>query len=479
MGHQEFASTAIIDWIQAVENAPNKVSLSYFDEHLRLYFPEEVSFAKAGAWAALSEQQPGWKIAALTASRLTNDPVQRLHFAKRTFYLSSFDPVSQDNLIVASRRNRGIETPIRPRTNFGKFRCARALNGLDIIAGLDVYSCCPAWLPEKIGNLAESTIDEIWESDLARSIRKSISDSNYDYCNKSLCPFLVTENSDPDPSESDLPFSWARNQTLVHEWHDTSRDDKLKRLHLSYDSSCNLSCPSCRTKTYVAGSSTRKQLNTLFDERILGSLDKVERIWLDGAGDLFASAHCRRLLTLLKEDRYRHIKIDVITNGVLFDEKEWDRFDFDNRLGAVRISIDAGTQETYNVLRRGGDWDRLQSNLRFLSQKRKAGQFDYLRLDTVAQMRNFREIPAIISLGRDLGCDQIGFAIYQSWGTTSEAEFNWDFVFTSDRPEFDEIKSIYDRYRDDPDVQFSAFANWLDLHKDDQPLQSGTTQELR
>jgi len=59
------------------------------------------------------------------------------------------------------------------------------------------------------------------------------------------------------------------------------------------------------------------------------------------------------------------IKMGIFTNGALLDK--WDLFDalVDN-MTWVRFSVDAGTEETYNTIRRvkkGQDWNKMLSNL--------------------------------------------------------------------------------------------------------------------
>ena len=59
------------------------------------------------------------------------------------------------------------------------------------------------------------------------------------------------------------------------------------------------------------------------------------------------------------------IKMGMFTNGTLLDK--WDLFDtLVNYMTWVRFSVDAGTPETFNSVRRvkpGQDWDRMNSNL--------------------------------------------------------------------------------------------------------------------
>ena len=57
----------------------------------------------------------------------------------------------------------------------------------------DVYTCCPAWLPKPIGNILKQDKDQIWNSKSAQQIRKSVTEGSFEFCDKSVCPSLITK----------------------------------------------------------------------------------------------------------------------------------------------------------------------------------------------------------------------------------------------------------------------------------------------
>ena len=61
------------------------------------------------------------------------------------------------------------------------------------------------------------------------------------------------------------------------------------------------------------------------------------------------------------EDEWRHVYSEILgTDGKTAQD-----------IKDVLVSVDAATKETYNVVRRGGNWDALQENIQFLCQLRK------------------------------------------------------------------------------------------------------------
>ena len=94
------------------------------------------------------------------------------------------------------------------------------------------------------------------------------------------------------------------------------------------------------------------------------------------------------------------IKMGMFTNGTLFDK--WDMFEtLVNNMTWVRISVDAGTKETYNGVRRARgkqDWDKMVSNLSKLieTNKRLGNKIDIgvgyvISPDTYSEIVDFAE----------------------------------------------------------------------------------------
>ena len=94
------------------------------------------------------------------------------------------------------------------------------------------------------------------------------------------------------------------------------------------------------------------------------------------------------------------VKMGMFTNGTLFDK--WDMFDtLVNNMTWVRISVDAGTKETYNGVRRAKgrqDWDKMVSNLSQLieTNQRSGNKIDIgvgyvISPDTYSEIVDFAE----------------------------------------------------------------------------------------
>lgn len=353
----------------------------------------------------------------------------------------------QNNLHVQSvyRKAHGLkEIELKGRY------CRAPFERLETAPDGSVYFCCPAWLPVPIGNIGDGDAKSLWNSPPAQEIRRSVLAGEYKYCSRMHCPRLTND---------DLPeFSDIKNPVHKEIVEDkrTDIDTLPRKLVLSHDRSCNLACPSCRTEIIIARKAEQQRLNQVFHQSIEPLMTDAERLLITASGDPFGSNHFRYVLKNLNRSDYPNLRLDLQTNGVLFDERAWDELDFDNRVERISVSIDAINPATYAVLRRGGDFKRLMKNLKFLSTKHREGRFKMFRLDCVVQTLNFREMPEIAQLARQLGCDGVKFQMIRNWNTYSPQQFAQQFIGAPEHPQYQEFTSVLA----DPVLQWTGVEIW-------------------
>ncbi len=273
-----------------------------------------------------------------------------------------------------------------------------------------VFMCCPTYSGRRaIGNVFKSTPEAIWNSRMARRIRRGILDASFSHCSHRACPKLVGRSLERraealrDPETG--PLIAAKTTALAK---------GPSSVKLCHDESCNLSCPSCRKQTIVAGRARQAKLDRMLNDFILPFLKDARLLILSGDGDPFASKHYRDILKATAE-RLPRLKIGLHTNGVLFDARAWEDCRLEGRVDLVEVSIDAADPLTYALVRRGGDFARLLRNLAFLAEQRRAGKIRYFMLSFVVQRANFREMPAFVALARRFGADGVRFALIRPW----------------------------------------------------------------
>jgi molybdenum cofactor biosynthesis enzyme MoaA len=123
----------------------------------------------------------------------------------------------------------------------------------------------------------------------------------------------------------------------------------------------------------LADKTKQSKLDDTFDAAIAPLMRKAEIAYITGSGDPFGSNHFRQIIKRLDGPDFPDLKLDLHTNGQLFDERAWDDLNLAGRVNSVHISIDAAKPETYAVIRRGGTFDRLRKNLAFIKRKRHDG----------------------------------------------------------------------------------------------------------
>ena len=386
----------------------------------------------------------------LTAAKRFDEAIDLLSAA----VIGSFDLAERHALFVARRRKEG-----RPDSLRGLF-CPVPFERFDILPGGHVHVCSAARMHETIGNIFSQDWERVWNSPKARAIRASVHDGTYRFCDKVKCPFIEKETLFPTSAETALTPSQTLDPELknVAESKATTLASPPRTVSLSYDLSCNLSCPSCRTELTLAKPPEAKFLLEVSDRKILPLLAKVGDVMLSGCGDPFASKSMRHVLKSLNSKQYPHLKLKIMTNGILLTEERWkDMPNLRGMVDSVWISIDAADPETYAVLRRGGDWNKLLKNLEFLGRARASGEFRNLAILFVVQARNWREMPEFVRMGRRVGATSIHFNAIENWGAYTAPQFAELAVHFPGHPEHLEFKELLrSPVFDDPIVDFNV-----------------------
>ncbi len=324
----------------------------------------------------------------------------------------------------------------------GRF-CEAPFRQLDLYETGKVHLCCSRWLPTPAGDLNVQSVNEAWNSPEAREIRESIFDGSFRFCNHTLCPRIQAETL-PTIEESELNPEVGR---YVRERR-VELDQPPTYINLCNDPSCNLQCPSCRIEliNYTEGPEfeRRKKLqDRLTRELFAAPSTRPFLLSVTGSGDPFASRMFREFLFEIDGADFPNLKVNLQTNGLLLTPRNWNRIrGIHGNLGEVIVSFDAASERTYGITRRGGRWQTLLENTAYLGERRRSGEFDFLRLDYVVQKDNFHEMPDFVRLGKQLGADQVAFALVVDWGTWPAQVFRDKCVWRSDHPQFGEFLRV-------------------------------------
>ena len=315
--------------------------------------------------------------------------------------------------------------------------CSKPFKNAEFHLNGEVFVCCPNWLNRSIGNISNTEIDDVWNSQKAIDIRTSILDGSYRYCNHLICPHIQSKNF-PVPSEFKSSFEKIIDKKQV------VLESLPSEIMLTYDLSCNLSCPSCRVEKISHSSDSLEYKQSMaFTEKIYKKF--IENLGnnhltlnITGSGDPFASLVFRKFIESLDGKKYPNLKIEFQTNGLLLTPMMWERLNnVRNNITRLLVSIDAATEETYLNVRRGGNWQLILENMKFLAQERKKYNIELLQANFVVQKNNYLEMEAFAKLFIGIGCTSVYFSLMNDWGTWSKEEFNKQLVWNENHSEFD------------------------------------------
>jgi MoaA/NifB/PqqE/SkfB family radical SAM enzyme len=336
-----------------------------------------------------------------------------------SFYLKSADHALTQQRTGAAVTPRLVKFIGEDDGCLKPFICPYPFKRFDIGPSGDVLLCCGHWLPTSVGNFQKDSVPDILNSPTALNIRKSVTDGTYKYCNHLECALMT---QDELPRYADLKDSDSHVRRAV----DTGdhRLDSVREVLFAFDQSCNLSCPSCRRDVITERASRSDEKAKAIEEKLLPLLPKLKLLNLNPAGELFASKPSRKLLELINDDLCPDLEIEIISNGTLFSETEWNKFPgIHNKVREIRISIDAAHKITFEKLRRLGNYDTFLRNIRFLSRLRRERIVSRLRFAFTYQRDNYFEMRDFVEFGREMNADLVIFERLQNLGAFTDDEY--------------------------------------------------------
>jgi hypothetical protein len=288
-------------------------------------------------------------------------------------------------------------------------RCPRPRDTILIDKQGSCYACeCQSWLPQSIGNLQIKSLEEIIGSDMHQHLQSSIADGTYRYCNEHQCSYL-------------------KSGAVLH-----GQPERIQHLRLAIDDSCNLRCPSCRKGLIFHKEGSAYNLGIRLADKIndwLHTYKHPVQVHIGSDGDPFASHVYRHFMDQTPERD--NIKYSILTNGLMFKEFHTRVHNVISNLNELGISIDGASKTTYEKLRLGGRWDKINENLQCISEQKHKHGFRFI-LHFVVQKDNYHEMEDIIMLGKKYNADRVWLNKVEDWNV-SDRFADMD-IFNTDHP---------------------------------------------
>lgn len=298
--------------------------------------------------------------------------------------------------------------------------CIKPFNNIEIDSFGDVYTCCPAFIKfYKIGNIWDKnikTINDIWYSKEACALRKNLLKNNYSLCNLDIC--------------KEIRFDTDKNIFKI-------KPPLPEVITLAYDKECNIQCITCRDEKIKNTKEDEEFYNERIDSVLLPLLSNAKSIKLNGAGELFYSNHSRTLVKKLTEIN-KDVRFTIQTNGLLFNNANYEHLGLKNRIENLYISIHALDKEIYEKIMVGSNLDIVLQNLKWASKLQKNGEIERVFITSVISALNYKEIPKMLELAQELDI-WMSFTAFYPWGTCLDNKYEELSVWDEKNPEHNDF----------------------------------------
>ena len=245
------------------------------------------------------------------------------------------------------------------------------------------YPCCMAESKFPIGNLHENTMEEVWNSNEYKQIRKNMLE---DKPCKECVRCYEREDTGFVSSRNDFNKTFAHHVDLIDKTHEDGRVDefKLRYYDIRFSNLCNMSCRSCGSwfssswfneETKVFGPRNHPQFmyagknKTDMWEQMQPHIPYLEQIYFAGGEPLIMEEHYQILKELVKREMF-NVRLIYNTNFSRLNLKDENVLDYWKLFKEVSIgaSLDAsGARGEY--IRKGTKWDDIVRNRELMLTK--------------------------------------------------------------------------------------------------------------
>ncbi len=285
-----------------------------------------------------------------------------------------------------------------------------------------VFPCCVYDSKHPIGNMNEASLQDIWNNDEIRTLRKQLVEgeipTNCRRCfqreDEGISSFRLYRNA-----------QYYTEDTINAVRSALENDYKIDDFHLYYwdfrnSNLCNMTCRTCgpelsskwhEDSKAIWGlylypdnnglvESAGKQLQEIHDI-IDRDVDKVLHVYFAGGEPLINDMHYYILNKLIEHERF-DVTISYNTNLLHLQYKNYDLVEMWDKFNRIEVwaSIDAiGPRAEY--IRQGTNWSRVDANLKTMLENKHIE----FKVTPVISLLNVLHIPDFISYMMDLGLE--------------------------------------------------------------------------
>lgn len=186
-------------------------------------------------------------------------------------------------------------------------------------------------------------------------------------------------------------------------------------IRLDVSSICQLQCPCCPQSTGAMQTLGKGFLSFDNFKKLLNKNPEIKNIEISNWGEIFLNPEFNQILAYAHQ---KGVTLDAdsgVNLNTVADETMEALVKF--QLHSLRISIDGATPETYQLYRRGGNFNRVIQNIKTINSYKKqyTSRYPLLTWQFVIFGHNQHEIEVAHDMARGLEMD---FVIKESWART-------------------------------------------------------------
>ena len=207
-------------------------------------------------------------------------------------------------------------------------------------------------------------------------------------------------------------FKKVKFHLEVLEWYKKQEvADSPSYIQIEPTVRCNLDCVTCSRGKVIQ---TYRKMDLTLEEidKVLANFPRLKWVKLQGLGEPLFHPQITEMLQKFKE---RNIKVWMISNGTLFLQEKFRNIILDY-VSDIAVSFDSTNKETFNMLRKGADMERVIQGIRLLVEDRNKRNSDAaIGINFVISHKNYFELDALGNLAIDLNLDYVTVADVENW----------------------------------------------------------------
>lgn len=178
-------------------------------------------------------------------------------------------------------------------------------------------------------------------------------------------------------------------------------------VRMDITNKCNLRCLHC---TLIANRNYRGETYgdmpiELFEKIAKEIFPHAHTVALSCEAEPIMHPHFLDILRIVQ--KYPGAGYQLITNATLLTEEKVQAL-FDSNISTITISIDGATSATFEHVRKGGKWDKVEHGIQLIMDKKNAlgrgrKQFPHLQISYTLMRSTLNELPAMIELCKKWG----------------------------------------------------------------------------